>query len=55
MTEGSGWSVLNILLVILRLGVAVNWAVSGGVVPNVGVPIEPGDLRDGAFNGSAEC
>lgn len=40
---------------MLRLGVGMNWAVSGGVVPNVGVPIEPGDLREGAFKGSAEC
>jgi len=51
----SGNSDLNILLVMLRFGAVLIGAASGGVVPRAGVPTEPGDFRDGALRGSAEC
>jgi hypothetical protein len=51
----SGGIELNTLLAELTFGVSEKGVELGGVVPNTGVPIEPGDFRDGPFRGSAEC
>ena len=55
MTESSGTLELNTVLGRVPPAAALDSASAGGVVPTEGVPIDPGDLREPEFKGSAEC
>jgi hypothetical protein len=55
MTESSGRQAPKTLLGRVALAAGLRSRSAGGVVPTDGVPIEAGDLREFALNGSAEC
>jgi hypothetical protein len=55
MTESSGTPPPKTLLERVAFADAVVSTSAGGVVPTDVVPIEPGDLREFEFSGSAEC
>jgi hypothetical protein len=54
-TESSGRLPLKTLLDRVALGPELVSISAGGVSPRDVLPIEPGDLREFAFSGSAEC
>lgn len=55
ITESSGANVPKTLLGSVGVAVEPESCSAGGVVPTDVLPIEPGDLRELEFNGSAEC
>ena len=55
MTESSGTLPLKTLFGRVEFAAELASTSAGGVVPTDVVPIEPGDLREFEFNGSAEC
>jgi hypothetical protein len=55
MTESSGTLAPKTVLGRVAFAAELASTSAGGVVPTDVVPIEPGDLREPEFNGSAEC
>jgi hypothetical protein len=55
MAESSGTLPPKTLFGRVAFAAEVGSVSAGGVVPTEVVPIEPGDLRELEFNGSAEC
>ena len=55
-TAESSGKLVELKTLLGRVGAGTGPSVSvGGVAPRDGVPIEPGDLRELMFKGSAEC